>query len=271
MIMTATSAPVPSQAGFTVSTVLIAKRATLTFLRTPQLIVLSLVQMTVIMLTFRYVFGGALGTVQGLPYVDFAVPGFIAAGVLFQTLSTAIAMAEDLQGGFIDRLRSMPFPSAAVLAGRVLADIGNLALVLAITTVVGFAIGFRLHGSALEGLAAFGLCLVFGLAFSWVFIALGLLTRNAKAAQSLSMLVFLMVFPSSAYISVGTMPWWLRGFARNQPMTAMADAVRALTLGSHAPALLGHGAGYYLIRSLLWAAAITIVFSALAIARFRRG
>jgi ABC-2 type transport system permease protein len=268
--MTANVALAQKRISLPTGTWLLAKRAVKTFLRRPELVVLSVVQMSAIMLTFRYIFGGAIGTSQGMPYVDFSVPGFITAGVLFQTLGTAIGMAEDLEGGFIDRLRSMPFPSASVLTGRVLADTGILAFVLAVTTGVGFLVGFRLQASVLGGLEAFGMCLLFGLAFSWLFIALGLLAGNVKAAQGMSMIVFIVTFASSAYVPVQSMPGWLKAFASNQPVTIMADAVRALTLGTHAQALLGHSAEYYVTRSLFWTVGIMVFFAVLGTLRFRR-
>jgi len=271
MTITAT-APIPSQsrAGLLTGTGLLAKRAIVTFLRRPELLVLSLVQMSAIMITFRYIFGGAIGSSHGLPYVDYSVPGFITAGVLFQTLGTAVGIAEDMEGGFVDRLRSMPFSSGAMLSGRVIADTAILALVLAFTTAVGFLVGFRLHASVAGGLAAFGLCLVFGLAFSWLFIAVGLIAGNVKAAQGVSMIVFIVTFASSAYVPVNTMPGWLRAFASNQPVTPMANAVRALTLGDKAQAFLGHTAGYFVERSLIWTGAILVIFVVVSIARFRR-
>ncbi|WP_242614161.1 ABC transporter permease [Actinomadura roseirufa] len=258
-------------AGLSTASLLVAKRAVLTFLRTPQLIIVGTVQLVGFLVTFRYVFGGAFGDYKGLAYVDFAVPGFIAAGVPFTLIGTAVVMAEDLHTGFIDRLRSLPSPSAAVLTGRVLADTVVLAWSLAVATLVGFAIGFRLHGSVLQGLAAFGLCLLFGLAFSWVFILLGLVARNGQAAQGLSLLVFPVTFGSSAYVPIDGMPGWLRAFAENQPVTWMANAVRALTLGDKAVPVLGHGAGYFVVRALIWSVAIMIVFFGLAVAVFRRG
>jgi ABC-2 type transport system permease protein len=257
--------------GLPIGTLLVAKRAVLTFLRTPQLVIVGTIQLVGFLVVFRYVFGGAFGAYKGLHYVDFAVPGFIAAGVPFTLIGTAVVMAEDLHTGFIDRLRSLPFPSAAVLTGRMLADTMVLVWSLAIATAIGFAIGFRLHGSALEGLAAFGLCLVFGIAFSWVFMTLGLLARNGQAAQGMSLLVFPVTFGSSAYVPVDTMPGWLRAFADNQPITWMADSVRALTLGDRAVDVLGHGAGYFVVRALIWAAAIMVAFFGLAVAAFRRG
>ena len=54
------------------------------------------------------------------------------------------------------------------------------------------------------------------------------------------------------------MPGWLQAFANHQPLTYMVDAVRSLTLGSHAQALLGHPSSYYITRALIWALAILV-------------
>jgi ABC-2 type transport system permease protein len=129
-----------------------------------------------------------------------------------------------------------------------------------------------LHGSALDGLAAFGLVIAFGFAFEWVFvfILLGLLARTGQAAQGMGMIVFPFAFISSAYVPVHTMPVWLRAFAEHQPLTYMVDAVRALTLGPHAHVLLGHSTGWFVSRAGLWAAAILLGSATLAVARYRR-
>jgi ABC-type multidrug transport system permease subunit len=94
---------------------------------------------------------------------------------------------------------------------------------------------------------------------------------SAQAAQGLALMVFPLTFVSSAYVPVETMPGWLQAFAEHQPLTVMVDAVRALTQGPAAELQLGHSAGYYVIRSLVWAAAIVAVFAPIAVARFRRG
>ncbi|MGO9891654.1 MAG: hypothetical protein ACLP0L_27660 [Solirubrobacteraceae bacterium] len=67
------------------------------------------------------------------------------------------------------------------------------------------------------------------------------------------------------------MPSWLQVFAKHQPLTYMVDAVRSLTLGPHAQALLGHASSYYIGRSLLWTAAIIAVSLPIAVAKYRRG
>jgi ABC-2 type transport system permease protein len=268
--MAAVTTSIQRPAGLTASTLGIARRGLLKFLRTPQLVVVGTVQSALFLLIFRYVFGGAIGA-GGLDYVDFLVPGFITTGILFSGMGAAAGVAEDLEQGFVDRLRSLPIPRSAVLAGRALADTGLLVWSLAITSVVGFAVGFRLHGSVVDALAAFGLLLVFGFAFEWMFITLGLVAGSAQAAQGLALMVFPLTFVSSAYVPVESMPGWLQAFASHQPITVMVDAVRVLTQGQAAEALLGHGAGFYVVRAVAWSAAILVVFVPLAVARYRRG
>jgi ABC-2 type transport system permease protein len=257
-------------AGLPASTLGIARRGLLKYLRTPQLVVLGTIQGALFLLIFRYVFGGAIAA-GGLDYVDFLVPGFITTGILFSGMGAAAGMAEDLQQGLVDRLRSLPIPRSAVLAGRALADTAVLVWGLLITAAIGFAVGFRVHGSAAGALAAFGLLVVFGFAFEWLFLSLGLLAGTPQAAQGMALLVFPLTFVSSAYVPVATMPGWLQGFAEHQPITVMVDAVRVLTQGPAAEVLLGHDAGWYVVRALAWSAAILVVFVPLAVARYRRG
>lgn len=256
-------------AGFVPSALSVAHRTVRKFVRTPQLIVIGAIQGTIFLVNFRYVFGGAIAT-GGFPYVDFLVPGFVMTLVLFTGGGAAAGVAEDVERGFFDRLRSLPIPRAAVLAGRALADTALNGWSLALTTAVGFAVGFRLHASPLAGVAAFGLCVLYGFAFEWVFILMGLYAGNAQAAQGMSLVVFPFTFVSSAYIPVATMPSWMRGFAGNQPIAVMVDAVRSLTEGPGQQALLHHSAAHFVVLSLLWTAGIILVFVPLAVVRFAR-
>src|SRR5919109_788235 len=233
--MTSTAAPRHRPARLPASTLGIARRGLLKFLRSPQLVVVGTIQGAMFLLIFRYVFGGAIGS-GGLDYVDFLVPGFITTGILFSGMGAAAGMAEDLEQGFIDRLRSLPIPRSGVP----------------------------------DALAAFGLLLVLGFAFEWLFITLGLIAGNAQAAQGMALLVFPLTFVSSAYVPVESMPGWLQAVAEHQPITVMVDAVRTLTQGPAAEALLGHSAGYFVTRSLLWSIALVAGFAPLAGGRFPR-
>jgi ABC-2 type transport system permease protein len=262
--------PASRSAGLTSSTLTITRRAALRYLRTPQLIVMATLQMSLFFLIYRYIFGGAID-VGHVAYVDYLVPGFVATGVLFSGIGAAVAMADDLQEGFVDRLRSLPIPRSSVLAARAIADTAILTLASAVTVAIAFGVGFRLHGGLVAGLTAFGLVIAFGFAFEWLFITMGLFAGNGQAAQGMGMIVFPLAFISSAYVPVDSMPSWLQVIATHQPLTYMVDAVRSLTLGSQSQALLGHPASYFVARSLLWAGAILAVSVPLAIARYRRG
>jgi ABC transporter DrrB family efflux protein len=267
MAMTIERSERPS--GLLASTLVIGRRGLLKFSRTPQLVVLGTIQGAVFLLIFRYVFGGAIG-VGGVDYVDFLVPGYITTSILFLTMEAATGVAGDIEQGLVDRLLSLPIPRSSVLLGRALSDMAVLVWGLAVMMAIGFAVGFRIHGSPAEALAAFGLLVVFGFAFECLFLALGMVAGSAQAAQGFALLVFPLTFVSSAYVPVETMPGWMQAFAENQPMTVMVDAVRGLTQAPAATGLLEHPTAWYVSMSLIWAAGLAAVFGALAVARFRR-
>jgi ABC-2 type transport system permease protein len=252
------------------STGVIAKRTWLKFIRTPQLVVVGTVQGAMFLLIFRYVFGGAISA-EGLPYVNFLAPGFITTGIIWQGMASAAGIAEDHSQGFFDRLRSLPIPRSAVLAGRAVADTITQTWGLTIMTIIGFAIGFRLHAPITHALFAFALIIVFSFVFEWVFITLGLFAGNAQAAQGMSLMLIPFTFVSSAFVPVSSMPGWLHPIAAHQPVTYMIDAVRTLTQGAQAEGPLGHPASYFVVRALLWSIALVAVFAPIAVARYRRG
>ena len=248
----------------------VAARTLKKFVRTPALIIAGTAQGVLFLLIFRYVFGGAVAHTGSLSYVDFLVPGFVVTGVLFQGMGAASGVAADLEGGLFDRLRSLPIRLLSIVTGRVGADSTLVAWGVLVMTVVGFAVGFRLGGTTAAGLAAFGLTILYGFAFVWMFITMGLAAGSPQAAQGLSFLVFPLSFVSSAYVPVSTMPGWMQGFATYQPMTPMVNTVRILTGGPAAQALLGHSLSYYLVPSLLWTAGLVLVFAPLAVWKLKR-
>src|SRR5580704_642646 len=267
--MAVVTAPITRTTSIGTSTLQIARRAILRYMRTPQMIVLGTIQGAMFLLIFRYVFGGAIQIQGGISYVDFLVPGFITTGVLFSGMGSATGVAEDLEQGFVDRLRSLPVPRVSFLTGRAAADTVWNAWGLIVTAAIGFAVGFRLHGSVPDALAALGLCVVFGFAFEWLFILLGLMAGTPQAAQGMALLVFPFTFVSSAYIPVSSMPGWLQAFASHQPVTYMVDAVRSLSQGHAAELLIGHSTGYLVSGSLLWALGFVVVFAPLAALKYQ--
>jgi ABC-2 type transport system permease protein len=221
------SAPTTRSAGAGVTVSAVAVRTLRKYMRSPQLLVTTIVGGAVFLILFRYIFGGAIrfGTV---PYVDFLIPGMVMTSVLITGTTNAVGVAQDNDEGFSDRLRSLPAPRLALLAGRALGDLGVVAWGTAVTTAIGFAVGFRLHGTVGQALLAFGLCLACGFAFLWVFICIGLVSGTAQGAQGFSMLAYPVIFVSSAYVRVNTLPGWMRPLAEHQPVTIMCNAVRSL-------------------------------------------
>jgi ABC-2 type transport system permease protein len=265
-ISTAITAPSrPPTAWATASTY--AGRTIKQFMRTPQLLVVSSVTSVMFLLIFRYVFGGAIQT-GSVKYVDFLIPALAAVSGLFS--SGAVGVAEDTDSGLFDRLRSLPVPRAAVLLGRSMADTALIMWGTTVTLIVGVLVGFRVHGGPLGALAALGLCVVFATAISWLQIFLGLISGNAQAAQGISFSVFPLVFVSSAYVPVESMPGWMQPVAENQPVTAMVGAIRALVLGGDTEAMLGHSTTWFIVRSLLWSAFMLVLFATLSTRKFTR-
>ncbi|HZM39351.1 MAG TPA: ABC transporter permease [Acidimicrobiales bacterium] len=261
--------PAARPAGAITAATTVAARSVRRFVRTPQLLVISTITGAMFLLIFRYVFGGAIET-GPVQYVTFMVPGYIVTSVLFTGSNASSSVAQDLEEGFTDRLRSLPVSRTAVLAGRVVAESALLALGLTATLAIGFAVGFRPQGTGVEAIAAFGLVLTFGFAFMWLFVSVGLVAGNVQAAQGMSLLIFPLSFVSSAMVPVESMPGWLQPIAENQPITVMTNAVRSLALGDPALAGLSGTTAHYVTLSLVWAAGLVAVFAPLAVARFRK-
>ena len=241
----------------------VARRNLLRILRTPQLVFFSTIQPIMFVLLFNYVFGGAILR-SGGKYIDYLLPGIMVQTVAFGATSTAIGLATDMTTGIMDRFRSLPMARSAVLSGRTTADAVRNLFVVLLMVIVGTFIGFRFHNGALLAVAAILLAVLFGFALSWVFAFIGLKTADAETAQLAAfVIIFPLVFASSAFVPTASMPGWLQAFANHQPVTQTANAIRALSQG-------GPLAGP-LLRSLLWIAAIIAVFAPLAVARYRKG
>ncbi len=262
--------PAAGGAGLVTTALATGRRTVLQFFRTPQLLMMGTVQGALFLFMFRYVFGGAIRTGGQLSYVDFLVPGFLVTVILWTGMSAASGVAEDSASGVYDRLRSLPIPRVAVMVGRSLADATLVGWGMLVTGVLGFVIGFRAHGGVVPTLGAFVLMLGAGYAFTWIFITIGLVAGNAQAAQGLSMLVIPFSFVSSANVPIRSMPGWMQPFAANQPITVVINAVRSLMQGGTDVVGIGHTTGYWVGLSLLWCAAIMVLFGALATSRFAR-
>ena len=243
-------------------TLTITRRNLIVWYRVPAYIFFSVVQPVIFVLLFRYVFGGAIPV--GGRYVQFLLPGIIAQTAAFASFGTAIALAQELQKGVIDRLRSMPMARSAVLAGRLVADTVRMLVTILIIVAVGYAVGFRFTNGVVPAIAMIILATVFGLAICCIAAYTGLAIGDEESVQSFGLIwLFPLTFVSSAFVPIATMPGWLQAFANNQPVTFVINAMRALALG-HQPVAPD------MLKSIAWLAGIFIVFVPLSIRAYKR-
>ncbi len=240
----------------------ITQRNLIKYTRLPQLIIFSTIQPIMFMLLFTYVFGGAIKTSTG-SYIAYLLPGILVQTVLFGSMQTGVSLAEDLSRGIIDRFRSLPITQSAILAARTLTDVVRNIFVIFLMTLVGFIVGFRIEHGVLHFLGGLLIVLCFGFAFSWISACIGLSVKDVETAQVAGFIwVFPLVFASSIFVPVDSMPSWLQVFAKHTPITATANAVRALTLGQPA--------GDFALQALLWIFGLLAVFIPLAVISYNK-
>ncbi|MFM7718569.1 MAG: ABC transporter permease [Actinomycetota bacterium] len=250
-----------------------AWRNVMRLVRVPALLVFSVIQPIMFVLLFRYVFGGAVsGLPGGVNYVNFLLPGIFVQTAIFGSIGTGIGLAEDLASGIVDRFRSLPMARSAVLLGRLLADSVRNVVVVVLMVLVGYAVGFRFDNGPLPALGVLALTLSVGFAFSWVSSVIALTVQEIESVQAASFIwIFPLTFISSIFVPPTGMPAALEWIARNNPITAWADTARTLTLGNDYLTFIGSDAtlGSLLVKSVLWLAGLSLLFSVLAVRRYR--
>ena len=212
--------------------------------RNIELLIFAAIQPIMFLVLFVYVFGGSIVIPGFDDYDQFLMPGIFAQTLVFGSAFTGIGLADDLQKGLVDRLRSLPMSRSAMI-------------------VVALAIGFRFTGGAWNAVVATVLLVLFSYALSWVQAIIGLSVTSVEAANSAGFIwMFPLTFVSSAFVDPSTMPGWLRPVADANPFTLVTDAARALYNGNP----VGNDAWW----SLAWSVGLIAVFSALATRKFSR-
>jgi ABC-2 type transport system permease protein len=235
--------------------------------RRPVQALVALVFPVMMLLMFGYLFGGGRG-VEG-DYIPYLVPGMLALTMAFGLEGTMIAVTRDLDKGVIDRFRSMPMASGAVLVGRATADMLQSALNLAVMLGVGYTLGRRAHGGAGALLAAVGLLLLLRFAMLWIGIHLAMIAGKPEMVQAVQILVWPVGFLSNAFATPETMPGWLGAAVEWNPLSATATAVRDL-FGDQGATSASWAAEHAVLLAVAWPLALTAAFFPLAVRRFSR-
>lgn len=214
------------------------------------------------LLLFTYIFGGAVsGNVHN--YLQYELPGILVLSVIFSTLGTGMALSQDIATGVFDRFRSLPISRTAPLAGAVFGDVARYAISVAITLFFGMLLGFRIQQSPLAAAAACLLVLLFAVAMCWFSALIGLMVKNARSVQWIgSLIYFPLTFGSNILVKTETLPGWMQAFVKGNPITFLTEAERGL--------LIGGPVAIPVIRSLLWALGMFVVFAPLAVYIYRR-
>ena len=221
-----------------------------------------LLQPIMYLVLFTYVFGGSIagGTHE---YLQFSLPGILVLSVVFATLGTGMSLSQDVATGVFDRFQSLPIARWAPLAGAILGDMVRYLISVAVTLGFGFVLGFRIQTTPLAAALGCLLVVVFAMAMCWFSAFVGMLVKSAQGVQLWGfLLMFPLVFGSNILTQTSKMPGWLQAFVKVNPVTYLTEAQRALLIGGPAATVV--------IRSLLWALGIFVVFAPLAVWAYRR-
>ncbi len=241
----------------------LAKRQLMRIPRSPDELGAATLTPVLVLVLFRYVFGGAIAVPPGTSYVNYLVAGFLVIAGLFGAGPTGIGVATDLQRGLVDSFRSLPMAKSAVLTGRTLADLIRSTFVLLVVLAVGLLIGFRPEGTVLNWVAALSLILLGSFMFIWLSALLGLVLSSVEAVQQAwTIITFPLMFASSAFVPISTMPAWLRTFAEYQPLSVLITAVRGLVLNQPDATAIW--------QAIAWCVGLLVVFIPLAVWAYGR-
>jgi ABC transporter DrrB family efflux protein len=263
----------PSRRGTIVAdTWVIARRGLIHMRRQPEMLADATIQPIMFVLLFAFVFGGAIHVPGGGSYREFLMGGIFAQTIVFGAFGVAISLAHDRTNGAVDRFHSLPISRSAVLAGHAVASLLKALLPIALMSVAGLAVGWRIHGGVLDALAAYALMVAFSFAVIWIGVLLASVVATPEGVQGVAFVaIFPITFVASTFVPVGTLPAGLRQFAEWNPVTSLAGALRGLfdNPGAAVPAGSPWSLEHPVLYTLLWGAAIVALCAPVAIRRYQ--
>ena len=243
--------------------VALARRSLIKTWRTPEALIDVTLQPMIFLVLFTYIFGGAISGGSQHEYLQFLLPGLLGQSIAMAGISLGTNLNGDLEKGVFDRFRSLPIARSAPLVGGVLADVVRYLILCAVFVGFGYLIGFRIETNTVATVAAVALSVAFALCFCWISVWVGMMARTPGAVQGIMLLLVLpLSFGSNTFAQPSTMPGWLQGFVKVNPITHLVDAVRGLMLGGPVAS--------HVLWTLAWMAGLLVVFVPLATRAYRR-
>jgi ABC-2 type transport system permease protein len=225
-------------------------------LRSIDTIITVIIMPVLIMLAFVYIFGGAMTLPAGVDYKGFVLPGILLFTVASGTSYTAYRLNVDVTQGIFERFHSMPIAKSSILGGHIVTSVIFNMVSMAVVFAVALLIGYRPAAGPLDYLPVVALLLLFTIAVSWMAAFFGLLANNGDTAVIFTYPIMALIFTSSSFAPVSSMPGPLQVFAQVQPLTPIIDSCRAL--------LNGGGVGTEIWVALAWTVLLLVVFQALS-------
>jgi ABC-2 type transport system permease protein len=236
-----------------VQATVLARRNLLRMGRNPASLVGAVVTPAVFFLSFFFVMRKILER-QGVDYEQYLPPAIVVQAMIFVAMTSAFFTADDRAAGVTTRLRAMPVRSGAILAARHLADAARAALCLVVVVGLGYAVGFRFEAGPAAALGFALVAVAFALALALAFGTLAHTAGNPEAAvQGLSLPYIFIFMLSTAFVPSERYPAWLEAVVRDQPVSQVIAALRALASG-------GPTAGP-LVSSTLWTVGLAVPFA----------
>jgi ABC-2 type transport system permease protein len=223
----------------------------------------------VLVVIFGYIFGSAISVPGGGNYRAYLVSGLFAT-IAANILPSMVAVARDSTRGVVDRFRSLPISRAAVPFGQAAATAVYGLVSFVLMGLCGLAVGWGIHRSAADALAALALLVAFQFAATWVGIYLGLVIGNEQTVAQASILIFPVTMLSNVFVPTAGMPAWLRAIADWNPVSALAAAARQLFGNPAGPANGAWQLEHPVAASLAWTALLLAVFVPLCTTRYAR-
>ncbi|HEV7195183.1 MAG TPA: ABC transporter permease [Pedococcus sp.] len=251
----------------------IVRRNLIHIKRMPEMLMDVTIQPVMFVLLFAYVFGGSI-TVKGSAagYREWLMGGIMGQTIAFASAVVAIGLTADLGNGIVDRMRSLPINSAAVLVGRSLSSLIHSSIGVLVMSVTGLAVGWRIRGGVGDALLAYGLLLLWGFAMIWLGILVGSSLRSVEAVNGVMFTtLFPITFLANTFAPTERMTPWLRTIAEWNPISSLVQAVRELW-GNAGPAAADAALPLHhpVLTTILWTVGITLVTAPLSVRAFRR-
>jgi ABC-2 type transport system permease protein len=230
------------------------------------------IQPVLFTLLFVYVFGSGVVLPHGGSYASFAIAGLLALNLTTSSMGTAVGLSNDLNGGVIDRFRTLPMWRPGVLVGRSLADLLTAVICTAIVAATGLAVGWRPHHGVASIAGGFAVFLLFSYALSLGCACLGVVSKGPESAQGVGLVIlFPLAIVSNALVPTQRMPEVLRVIADWNPVSAVTAAARDLWGNPNPSASISAWPMQHPIAaSLLWSLALLVIFAPLATVLYRR-